>query len=561
MTPGLRLLVDSSPRPRRLLGVIAWSIVESAPALVSGLAVSHAVDALGAHQPGPAAAWLAVLAAAAVTGALAARRLYAALSPIVEDLRDELMTATVQGTISRCATTGRPGASTVTQVVEQVDQVRNVVSAVLRSLRSTLAPLVAAGVGLALLDRRLALAALAPVTLALVVQAFLVPRTLARHRAAALAQERLGTDTSAVLGDLPGLRGIGAVPWARTRLMTGARDVVAADLGTTRVVALRQTLLALGAHAPLVTVLLASVPLVRRGEITAGTVLGTATYVLTALGPALTSLVSTAGSWLVELVVVLDRLALVAGHPKPPARAPQPAGATAGGHDIVLSGLGFAFRDGARPILADFDLAVTPGQHVAVVGASGTGKSTLARLIAGLEAATTGSVSLARPVCFVPQETYVFSGTLRENLVHLAAEPIETVDLISVAAAHGLGPLVERIGLDAEIRSRDEALTAGDRQRIILARAWLSGAPVVVLDEATSLLDPDEERALEQRHRAAGRTLVTIAHHLDVALRADRVVYFDGATTHVGRHDELLASCAPYGWLHSYATRGGSATR
>lgn len=296
MNAGFRLLRSTTPAPRRLVRVAAWSAVECLPALVSGVAVAHAVDALTSGRPSASTLWLAAIAAAMVVGAAATRRLYAAMSPLVEDLRDGLMTATVRGTLAECARTGRPGAATVTQTIEQVDQVRNLVSAVLRSFRSTVVPLASACIGLLLLDHRLGLAALVPLAAALALQSLLVPRTVRRQRHAALAQEAFGADTAAVLADLPPLRGLGADTWGRERLLSGADAVAVAELRVVRTTALRQAVIALGAHVPLLSVLLVSLPLLRDGSLSAGAVVGATTYVLTVLAPAVSSFVAVSGA-------------------------------------------------------------------------------------------------------------------------------------------------------------------------------------------------------------------------------------------------------------------------
>lgn len=553
MNAGYRLLRSSIPAPRRLIRVAAWSAVECLPALVSGVAVAHAVDALTAGRPSAATLWLGAIAAAMVVGAAATRRLYAAMSPLVEDLRDGLMTATVRGTLAECARTGRPGAATVTQTIEQVDQVRNLVSAVLRSFRSTVVPLASACVGLLLLDHRLGLAVIIPLAAALALQSLLVPRTVRRQRLAALAQEAFGADTAAVLADLPALRGLGADTWGRERLLSGADAVAAAELRVVRTTALRQAVIALGAHVPLLSVLLVSLPLLRDGSLSAGAVVGATTYVLTVLAPAVSSFVAVSGGWVVELVVLLDRLALVAGRPGPESHSARTPSQPTQGYAVELRDVTFAYRPESRPVLTGLDLRVRRGEHVAVLGASGTGKSTLARLLAGLEAPTSGTVHAAEGLCFVPQEAYVFAGTLRENLLHLDPTVAEA-RLREALAVFGLDDLADRLGgLDGEIRSHDERLTAADRQRVVLARAWLSPAAVVVLDEATSLLPLSDDEAVEAAFTVDGRTLVTIAHRVDVAGRAGTVVFFDGADVHTGRHAELLDTHPAYRDLHRHA--------
>jgi ATP-binding cassette subfamily C protein len=188
-------------------------------------------------------------------------------------------------------------------------------------------------------------------------------------------------------------------------------------------------------------------------------------------------------------------------------------------------------------------VAIRDGEHLAIVGPSGAGKSTLARLIVGLLQPQEGVVLLGgRPAptieprhrVLVPQQAYVFRGTLGENLLYLC--PSAPPDLIDRAIdATGLRDLVDRLGgPGAEIDPR--CLSAGERQLIALARAYLSAARLVVLDEATCHLDPMAEGSFAARDG----TLVVVAHRISSARRAERILVVDGAEPLVGDHDQLV---------------------
>ena len=220
-----------------------------------------------------------------------------------------------------------------------------------------------------------------------------------------------------------------------------------------------------------------------------------------------------------------------------------------------------------EPVLHDVSLRIADGERLALVGPTGAGKSTLAKLIARFYDPAEGSVrvggvdlrdaefvSLRRRIIVVPQEGFLFAGTLRDNV--RVGRP-EATDADVEQALRVLG-LLERFvafpeGLETEVRERGSRLSAGERQLVSLARAALADPSVLILDEATSNLDPgterDVERALEQLMH--GRTVVVVAHRLSTAARADRIgVVFDGRLAELGTHDQLVARDGHYADLY-----------
>jgi ATP-binding cassette subfamily C protein len=222
-----------------------------------------------------------------------------------------------------------------------------------------------------------------------------------------------------------------------------------------------------------------------------------------------------------------------------------------------LRGVSFGYGPHAEPVLRGLDLDIADGQHVAIVGPSGIGKSTLAGLIAGLLRPTAGQVRLGgRPVSdmaaadlpsyrvLIPQEAYVFAGPVGENLSYLApgASPAQLDVAVEVV---GLRALVTRLGgYQAELSP--DRLSAGERQLIALARAYLSPARLAILDEATCHLDPAAAARAENAFAARPGALIVIAHRISSALRADRVLVLDGASARIGDHVTLLATSPLY---------------
>ena len=287
--PGVRLLDACRPGPKTLVALALWSLVEAAPATLSGLSVAHAVDAFRIGAPGTAALWLGALGVAIACGALATRGLYLALAEAVEETRDRLMGAVVRGSVATLASTGRGGHAPLTQLIDQVDQVRNLLSALARSLRTTVAPLLAALVGVFALSPRLGLTVAVPVLVATMGYAALLGPMVSAERDAAQADEELGQTATAVLAGSDAVRGLGAAHWAVDQVVGRAEGTERADVRVARLHAWRHIVIALGGYAPLAAVLLVAGPLLEGGQVSVGDVVGATTYILTALIPTRTA--------------------------------------------------------------------------------------------------------------------------------------------------------------------------------------------------------------------------------------------------------------------------------
>jgi ABC-type multidrug transport system fused ATPase/permease subunit len=236
------------------------------------------------------------------------------------------------------------------------------------------------------------------------------------------------------------------------------------------------------------------------------------------------------------------------------------------GEELVAEAITHAYRAGGREVLKSVSLRVRPGERIAIVGPSGAGKSTLGRILAGITAPSAGSVTvggveltrlpldeLRGRVALVSQEHHIFRGTLRENLTLGLQDAGDEQVLAALAAVEATG-WAQALpgGLDCVLGSGGAALSSAQAQQVALARLILADPHTLILDEATSLLDPRSARRLERSMAAVldGRTVVSIAHRLHVGHDADRVIVMDnGEILESGPHRELVQAGGAYAAL------------
>ncbi|MGE5132800.1 MAG: ATP-binding cassette domain-containing protein [Gemmatimonadota bacterium] len=568
-------------RRRDTAWLALWSAAEALPALVFGRAVAGAIDAFRAGAVPAGLGWLGVLLAAALAGAAASRQSFGRLAAIVEPLRDRLVTAVVTAAVRRSADAVR-GADTgaVARITHQAEIVRDSFGGLLMTLRTAAFTAGAALIGLATLAPPVALLAAGPMLASLALFAWLMRALADRQRRYVLSEEAVAAAVAVAGSSLRDITACGGE--AHVAGQTGSLVAAQARAGRSLagLTACRTLVLAVGCWLPVLLVI-GTAPWLLRHGVTPGGVIGALAYLTGGLQLALSTLVQGTGSAGVRMAVTMERMLTGTGDEAPPGgpAAARPAGAPArptaaaagrapgadpagpprlpAGTTVRLRGVTFAYGRHADPVIRDLTLDIPYGDHLAVVGPSGIGKSTLAGLMTGMLRPDRGQVllggvpageadpaELASRRVLIPQEAYVFTGTVRDNLAYLSPAA-RTADLAAAVAAVGAAGLVSRCGgygawLDPG------SLSDGERQLFALARAYLSAARLVVLDEATCHLDPAAEARAETAFAQRPGTLVVIAHRATSALRARRVLVLDGTSAQVGGHWSLLAESALY---------------
>jgi ATP-binding cassette subfamily C protein len=549
------LLAALRRHPPTLMRLAAWSVLEMLPLLLSGYGVARALDdGFLAGRPGTGLAWLGVLAIAVLAGALATRHVYRILAQIVEPFRDDLVGSVVGGALQRSTVLGgRPDSGAVARLTHQVEVVRDTFAGLLLLTRSFVVSVVGAVLGMAALTGVVALLVLPPLLASLAFFLASLRSMMTRQRDQVLTDEGVAESTSTVAHSLRDVVACGAEDRACAQVQRQVDAHAAAERTLARMAAIRTLSVAVGGWLPAVGLLVGAHWLLATGS-TLGTIAGALVYLTQGLLPALKALVDGLGAGGLRLVVTLDRLIEAGERPVAAGTAQRRAPR---GHDLVLDGVTFSYGRQAEPVVDQLDLVIPEGQHLAIVGPSGAGKSTLAGLLAATHVPERGEVrlggvllgdldlqTLASHRVLIPQEAYVFAGTLGENLRYLHPRATRS-ELDTAVDALGLRSMVTRLGgYDAAVDPG--MLSAGERQLIAAARAHVTPAPVLILDEATCHLDPVAEERVERVLAARGGTLIVVAHRISSALRAQRVVLMDGAGMVSGTHWQLLATAPMY---------------
>jgi ATP-binding cassette, subfamily B, bacterial len=395
------------------------------------------------------------------------------------------------------------------------------------------------------------------------------------NRAYLLVRDRIGTTLSSLQEGLSGVRVIQAYGREEEqvrRFTSTSRELYEAHMDSVRISAWYLPIIEFSGVFTTAVAVGVGGWLVHTEAITIGTV----TFFLLTLAnlfepvqqlSQLFNTVQSAGAGLNKLYELLDT----------PADVPERAGAVGLPREgsIDVEQVSFRYASDGGWVLHDVSLHIAPGERLALVGPTGAGKSTLAKLIARLYDPVRGRVayagvdvrdatlrSLRERICVVPQEGFLCNGTIRENvrIARQGATDAEVDDALRAIGAYGRFSELQD-GLATEVRERGSRLSAGEKQLVSLARAALADPSVLVLDEATSSLDPGTELLVEAalERLMEGRTVVVIAHRLSTAERADRIGVVDaGGLVELGTHDDLVAAGGPYAAL--YATWAGRMT-
>lgn len=371
-------------------------------------------------------------------------------------------------------------------------------------------------------------------------------------------RERVGTNLSTMQENLAGVRVIqasGRVDEQRRRFFASNRGLYAAHLRTVKASTWYFGVVEFCGVLATALGVFAGGWLVSRGDVSVGTVVAVVLLLASLFEPVqqlsqLYNTVQAATASLKKMFDILDTEPEIGEH-HGAVDLPESG-------SLAVNGVGFTYPGSQRPALSDATLEVASGERVALVGPTGAGKSTLAKIVARLYDPTEGSVSfggirlvdatlssLRSQIVVVPQEGFLFNGTIADNL--RLADPLATDDdlwaaLDQIGARRRFELMSD--GLDTVVRERGSRLSAGERQLVSLGRAALVDPSVLVLDEATSNLDPGTEAEVEValERLMSDRTVIIVAHRLSTVRRADRIVVCDdGRLVEIGTHAELTA--------------------
>jgi ATP-binding cassette subfamily B protein len=570
-----RRLLGSLIRPHRwwaaLAGVVV--VVSELAYLVGPLAVAYGIDtavpALAAGDSGPLVfatlAYLGAGAANALTKALFVRLAAKVSQAVLLDLRGRVFTHGQALSISfhEKYTSGR----VISRMTSDLDTLGDLAQEGLEGLISGLLSVVAISVTLLVLDVELGLIALA---------AF-VPILLAtrwfQQRSRRIYRRTRSAIASVIVQFTETMNGLRAVLTFRREQRNAA---IFGAVNDDNAVANGDGLVALAIYTPAVrllgnlslvaTMVLGAVQVID-GTLEVGVLAAFLLYVRRMYDPLdeLAMFYNTYQSAAAALEKISGLLEEVPAVPEPvaPARI-DPAGGSAGA--VRFEDVSFSYTPSVV-VLPTLHLAVPAGQTVAVVGATGAGKSTLAKLLArfydpsdgrvlldGVDLRTLATEDLRRAVVMVTQESFLFSGTVADNIA-LGIPAAMRAEIERAADAIGAGEFIRALpeGLDTDVRKRGGRLSAGQRQLVAFARAFLADPSVLILDEATASLDIPAERAVQHALQSvlAGRTAVIIAHRLSTVAIADRVLVMEhGRIVEDGTPEELIGGSGALASLH-----------
>ncbi|MFJ4102807.1 ABC transporter ATP-binding protein [Amycolatopsis japonica] len=545
----------------RAAGALTMLVGATAIGLLTARLLGHIVDLVIEKRPAtelatPVVALVLVAVAQAIATALGVSLTAKLGETLLAELRERFVDRALGLPLEQIE---RAGSGDLTaRVTNDVTVVARAVREALPELGRSVLTIVLTLGALAVLDWRFLLAALlaAPIQLHTV-------RWYVRNAVPLYAKQRIatGSQQQQLLDTIGGAKTVRAFRLAdahveRVRLRSeGAMDLM---LRGVRLMTKFFARLNLAEFIGLSAVLAAGFLLVGADAVTVGAATAAALYFHSLFGPINTALAlvddaQAAAASLARLIGVADLPA-----PQEPVRPAKPVDAS-----VKAAGISHSYVDG-HPVLRDVDLDLSPGERVALVGASGAGKTTLAKLIAGIHTPAAGTISVGgvpldelgpsatrRSVALISQEVHVFAGSLADDL-RLARPDASDADLSAALEKVGARGWAEALGLATVVGEGGHRLTVTQAQQLALARLVLADPPIAILDEATAEAGSAGAKVLEAAAAAAleGRTGLVVAHRLTQAAASDRVVVLDaGVIVESGTHDELVASGGQYATL------------
>jgi ATP-binding cassette, subfamily B, bacterial len=559
------------PHRWQLAIVTALIVASSLVGLASPFLLRAVIDTALPDRNLRLLAWLvaAMVAVAAVTSAFGVIQTWISTKAgqqVMHELRTSVFTHLQRQSIAFFTRT-RTG-EVQSRIQNDIGGMESVVTSTATSIASNLTTAVATAVAMTALSWRLSL-----ISLVVMPPAIVLTRKVARMRRAITAeQQRELADLNVTIEEGLSVNGVqlaktmGTGPALARRFAGSSARLIELELrsqlaGRSRMASLSIIFAAI----PAVIYLAAGLP-VTAGTVSIGTLIAFTTLQNTLFRP-ITGLLNTGVSVISSLALfarIFEYLDLPV-EVDDPARPVAVDAALVRGY-VAFDDVSFTYPGADRPALAGIDLDVPAGSTLALVGETGSGKTTLGSLVARLYDPTGGTVridgtdlrdmrlaDLAATVGVVSQETYLLHTTVRENLRY-AQPPATDAEIEDAARAAQIHDLIASLpdGYDTMVGSRGHRFSGGEKQRIAIARTLLRDPRVLVLDEATSALDTETERAVQQAFDtlARGRTTITIAHRLSTVRNADQIIVLDhGRIAEAGNHASLLAGHGRYAEL------------